>query len=138
MRTDPFPFPSLTQYLLFSWESISHCKGGFIRNWYYWERKTGGWKIRFEIGGNRYCLNKARQHKSNHIYFIVDIKYSCFRQYCHDDECKSFVSSAFPLPLQETEPIAEYFDAEKMLFTMDGCYHYLLTNKSELHFFKHF
>lgn len=118
LRTDSFPYPSLPNYILSNWEFASHIKGGYIRNWCYWEGKFGGWKVRFEIGGNRYCMNKGREHKSNHIYFIVDLNRSCFYQRCHDSECTSFLSSLFPIPAQETEPVIEFFNAEKMVSTL--------------------
>ena len=78
----------------------------------------GGWKIRFEIGGNRYCMNKRREHKSNHIYIIVDLKRSCFYQKCHDTECSQYISPSFSIPMEETEPVAEFFAAEKLISSL--------------------
>lgn len=115
MRSDPFPYPSFSHHILSSWEYVSHRNGAFIRNWCYWEGKGGGWKIRMEIGGNRFCLNKGREHKSNHIFLIVDLNRSCFYQRCHDSECSTYLSPCFSIPPQEAESVIEYFAAEKIL-----------------------
>ena len=118
LRNDSFPYPSLTKHILDNLEYISNKKGGFIRNWTCWESSSGGWKVRFEIGGNRFCLNKRREHKSNHIFVIVDLKWSCFYQKCHDIDCIHFTSQMFPLPKEEMEGISEFFTAEKFLSSL--------------------
>ena len=112
---EPFPFPSLVQSILSCWESVSHIKGGFVRNWVTWKSKSGSRKIRFEIGGNRWCMNKHRAHKSNHILFIVDLHQSCFYQRCYDSDCQSYISPPFPISPQESDVVSSYFDAESLI-----------------------
>ena len=114
MRNDRFPFPSLWSNVLNQWEAVSRLQVGFIRSWSVW-KDDEGWKVRLEIGGNRWCLNMGRAHKSNHIYFILDLARSCFFQKCHDLDCAHFASSLFPLPREEAENASLYFDAEEML-----------------------
>lgn len=111
-----FPLPSLAQFILSSWESISHTPGGFVRSWCCYESKSGRKKLRLDIGGNRWCLNKNRQHKSNHIYFIVDLWRGVFFQKCHDADCVNFLSQWFPVPPWEMEEANVIF----------GCYDCLL------------
>ena len=114
MRNDRFPFPSLWSNVLNQWEALSRLQGGFIRSWSVW-KDDEGWKVRLEIGGNRWCMNIGRAHKSNHIYFILDLSRSCFFQKCHDLDCAHFASTLFPLPRDEAENASLYFDAEQML-----------------------
>ena len=49
--------------------------------------------LMISIRGNKYCLNVAREHRSNGIYFIIDIARLTFTQRCH--ACKSFCSESF-------------------------------------------
>ena len=114
MRSDSFPFSTLGEELLRSWEFVSNIRGGFIRSWTAWRGKSGGWKLRVEIGGNRWCMNKGRTHKSNHIFFIVDLVRCCFHQKCHDKECENFFSPSFQIPRQEAEYAMLYLDAESL------------------------
>lgn len=106
-----FPLTSLAQFILTSWENVSHVSGGFIRSWCCYESKSGIKKLRLDIGCNRWCLNKNRQHKSNHIYFIVDLGQGGFYQKCHDVECSNFLSPLFPLPPSAVEEAIKVFDS---------------------------
>lgn len=71
---------------------------GVIRQSKYYETtKT----IVYDIAGNRFCQNIGRQHKSNGIYWVVDLKSKLTYQKCHDeDDCPRFRSSSVPLPLE--------------------------------------
>lgn len=60
-RSDSFPFPILIEHILTAWEALSHLSGAFVRSWTNWEAKGGGWKVRLDIGGNRWCMNKVRE-----------------------------------------------------------------------------
>ena len=60
-------------------------------------------------------MNLGRAHKSNHIYFILDLSRLCFYQKCHDLDCLHFASSLFPLSHEEAENASLYLDAEQML-----------------------
>lgn len=115
MRSDRFPFPSLWSDVLHQWEAVSQVRGGFVRSWNAWKEEKEGWKLRLEIGGNRWCMNLGRAHKSNHIYFILDLSRSCFYQKCHDLDCLHFASSLFPLSHEEAANASLYLDAEQML-----------------------
>ena len=47
--------------------------------------------------GNRYCLNIGREHRSNGIFFSIDLKAQTFKQLCHDPNCNRFRSPAVTL-----------------------------------------
>ncbi|KAI8828364.1 hypothetical protein BJ741DRAFT_713673 [Chytriomyces cf. hyalinus JEL632] len=53
----------------------------------------------YSVAGNRYCFNVQREHKSNGVYYVVDLKRGSFNQRCHDPECKHFISRDVDLPL---------------------------------------
>lgn len=46
----------------------------------------------------RYCGGVGRPHRSNGVYYVVDLRGGTFRQRCHDPECKGYRSPASPLP----------------------------------------
>lgn len=54
-------------------------------------------KLLLNVGGNRFCYNIKRQHKSNHIYFVVDIAEGSYYQRCHDITCRRFMSQKLRL-----------------------------------------
>ncbi|XP_050449102.1 DNA-directed primase/polymerase protein-like [Cataglyphis hispanica] len=54
--------------------------------------------LRYEIYGNRYCENIGRYHKSNNIYWIVDLNKKKMYQKCHDEDCSDFLSTPKSLP----------------------------------------
>lgn len=55
-------------------------------------------QIRYYIGGNRFCYNINREHKSNHVYYIVDLNKQEFFQKCNDPDCRKFRSTHIPIP----------------------------------------
>lgn len=62
----------------------------------------------FSILFYRYCENIGRCHKSNNIYWIVDLNKKKMYQKCHDEDCSGFLSTPKNLP----EEIAFKFDIE--------------------------
>lgn len=51
-----------------------------------------------QIGGCRYCFNISREHRGNHIYWVVDLSNRVAYQKCHDPDCRGFRSNDYPLP----------------------------------------
>uniref|UniRef100_A0A1I7XXY9 DNA-directed primase/polymerase protein n=1 Tax=Steinernema glaseri TaxID=37863 RepID=A0A1I7XXY9_9BILA len=50
------------------------------------------------LRGSRYCFNIGREHRSNHVYWVVNIKtFKCFQK-CFDPDCAGFRSFEFGLP----------------------------------------
>ena len=62
-------------------------------------------QIRYEIGGSRFCQNVKREHKSNHIFIIVDLINNCAYQKCLDPDCKSFISEPKNIPVNIMIPL---------------------------------
>lgn len=83
------PYPEIDDYI----QSIIGF--GHIRCWYYFSQ---GERLVYEIAHNRFCYNIGREHKSNGIIYIVDLKSKTYYQKCHDPDCKEFRSEAWPLP----------------------------------------
>lgn len=55
-------------------------------------------RIIYEISGNRFCHNIGRQHKSNNVYYVVDLKNFEYYQKCHDPDCSGYRSKENKLP----------------------------------------
>uniref|UniRef100_A0A914W3G3 DNA-directed primase/polymerase protein n=1 Tax=Plectus sambesii TaxID=2011161 RepID=A0A914W3G3_9BILA len=89
------PFPSLDEYIV---EMLKKYRANtFIRSWrLFGEGPTE--RIVYEIGGCRYCFNIEREHRGNHVYWVVDLCNRVAYQKCHDPECHGFRSNDFPLP----------------------------------------
>ena len=51
------------------------------------ERQPSSNEIIFHISGSKYCDNIHRQHKSNHIYYVVNVKDRYYTQKCWDVQC---------------------------------------------------
>ncbi|CAN6480826.1 unnamed protein product [Victoria cruziana] len=87
------PFPSLDRFI----ESVVSNSGtrGWIRSWYLFSDYD---LMVYNIAGNRFCERIGRQHKSNHVMYVVDFRRSCYYQKCHDPECRGYRSSMHPIP----------------------------------------
>jgi hypothetical protein len=48
---------------------------------------------------SRCCQNIKREHKSNHIYFYIDLKQNTICQRCFDEGCQDFQSNRKKIPL---------------------------------------
>ena len=94
---------------------------GHVRSWIWLPVEM---VLLLNIGGNRFCGNIGRQHKSNGIYYIVDLQArqapderlhyvaeagltgalimqgGIWLQKCYDPDCKGYRSEAMPLPRQ--------------------------------------
>lgn len=89
----PSPYPSLDGFI----ESIATHGGvqGRIRNWL---RLPQSHSVQYNMMSNRWCANVQRAHKSNGIYFVVDLRAGVWYQKCFDPECRGFRSEFMPLP----------------------------------------
>ncbi|XP_011686015.1 PREDICTED: DNA-directed primase/polymerase protein-like [Wasmannia auropunctata] len=72
--------------------------------------------LRYEVYGNRYCENIGRHHKSNNVYWIVDLNTKKIYQRCHDPDCWDFSSIPKSLP----EEILFKLDVEGDLLLCPG------------------
>ncbi len=82
-------------------------QGGFIRSALYFASSS---RICYSIGGAyRYCANIGRHHKSNGVFFVVDLATRTMIQKCYDPDCKNFASIPISLPVScfELEPLTD-------------------------------
>lgn len=56
--------------------------------------------IVYDIYGWRYCHRIGREHKSNQIMLVVNVKSGAFYQKCHDVDCRGFKSAPTMLPME--------------------------------------
>ncbi|XP_012287011.1 DNA-directed primase/polymerase protein [Orussus abietinus] len=75
--------------------------------------------IIYEIYGFRYCNNIKRQHKSNNIYYVVDLETMVLLQKCHDEDCAMFSSDLQWLPPEISFQIDEENDSFLSTVTED-------------------
>lgn len=55
-------------------------------------------RIVYEISGNRFCYNIGRHHKSNNVYYVLDLSNFQYYQKCHDPDCSGYQSKQERLP----------------------------------------
>uniref|UniRef100_A0A1J3HV83 DNA-directed primase/polymerase protein n=1 Tax=Noccaea caerulescens TaxID=107243 RepID=A0A1J3HV83_NOCCA len=87
------PFPQLDQFI----ESIASTGNvsGKIRCWYWFSEDS---LIVYSMSSNRYCERIGREHKSNHVMYIVDVKRGIYYQKCYDPDCRDYRSPIRPVP----------------------------------------
>ncbi|XP_027110206.2 uncharacterized protein [Coffea arabica] len=87
------PFPSFDVFI----ENVASIgnKSGKIRSWY-WFSEYG--LMIYSMSRNRYCERIGRQHKSNHVMYVVDIRRGNYYQKCHDPDCRGYRSPLRPVP----------------------------------------
>ncbi|GAB4858323.1 hypothetical protein Ancab_009796 [Ancistrocladus abbreviatus] len=100
------PFPALDAFIE-SVASIGNVSGK-IRSWY-WFSQYG--LIVYNMSQNRYCERIGRQHKSNHVMYVVDLQWALYYQKCYDPDCRGYRSPSRPIPL---EVIPERFSSEHL------------------------
>ncbi|GMH08950.1 hypothetical protein Nepgr_010790 [Nepenthes gracilis] len=90
------PFPALDAFI----ESVATVGdvSGKIRSWY-WFSEYG--LMVYSMSRNRYCERIGRQHKSNHVMYVVDLQWALYYQKCYDPDCKGYRSPSRPVPLED-------------------------------------
>jgi len=109
----PSPFPQLDAHLRGSHASAGGVKGTLEKWSVYVASGPDTWQagsegvdvgagpalhIKYTIGGNRFCRNVRRQHKSNAVMLDVNLTRRCVVQTCWDPDCRGFRSHPMPLP----------------------------------------
>ncbi|KAG7014744.1 DNA-directed primase/polymerase protein [Cucurbita argyrosperma subsp. argyrosperma] len=92
MGTSPFPAVDKFVESVASTGSVS----GKIRCWY-WFSEYG--LIVYSMSRNRYCERIGREHKSNHVMYVVDLRRAAYYQKCHDPDCRGYRSPLRPTPI---------------------------------------
>ncbi len=54
--------------------------------------------IKYDIKGSKWCQYIGREHKSNRIYFVVDLDRCIVSQGCYDNNCRNYESPATKIP----------------------------------------
>lgn len=62
--------------------------------------RVDGCKVTYQIAGNKFCARIGRQHRSNHIMFVVDCVRGCMYQKCWDPDCRGFSSNEIIVPVE--------------------------------------
>ena len=115
------PYPKLDKFM-----QTQINKGGVqgrIRRWMHFVNSS---MMLYDIDKNHFCENIGRAHKSNHIYFIVNMRHGTFYQKCYDPECLDFKSEEKDLPedvnpvLNSSDFLIEDFDDSSSRFLCDA------------------
>ncbi|KAL4448454.1 hypothetical protein ABPG75_005673 [Micractinium tetrahymenae] len=88
----PCPYPGLEAFIT----SVC-CEGGVqgrVRSWAALDDDL----MLFTMRDNRFCGNVGRPHKSNGIYYVVDLRGGSWCQKCYDPDCRQYRSPLAPLP----------------------------------------
>ena len=67
---------------------------GAVRSW---ALLDGGSLLLLNIRGNRWCGNVGREHRSNGVFFVVDLQQGTWTQRCYDPDCRHERGGAGPL-----------------------------------------
>ncbi|ROT64075.1 putative DNA-directed primase/polymerase protein-like [Penaeus vannamei] len=83
------PYPEIDKYIQ---SILGH---GYIRCWFYFPQSE---LLVYEIANNRFCHNIGREHKSNGVMYVANLKLAVYYQKCHDSDCQDYRSNPIPLP----------------------------------------
>ncbi|KAF3432929.1 hypothetical protein FNV43_RR24031 [Rhamnella rubrinervis] len=87
------PFPALDAFIEYV-ASVGNVSGK-IRCWY-WFSEYG--LMVYSMSRNRYCERIGREHKSNHVMYVVDLRRAAYYQKCYDPDCRGYRSPLRPAP----------------------------------------
>ncbi|KAK4726573.1 hypothetical protein R3W88_031490 [Solanum pinnatisectum] len=91
--TGKSPFPYLDVFI----ESVASIGNipGKIRSWYWFSEYA---LMVYSMSRNRFCERIGRQHKSNHVMYVVDLQSCVYYQKCYDPDCRGYRSPLRPVP----------------------------------------
>ncbi|KAK9672585.1 hypothetical protein RND81_12G110100 [Saponaria officinalis] len=86
------PFPALDAFIesVASFGSVT----GKIRSWYWFSEDE---LMVYSMSTSRYCERIGREHKSNHVMFVVDLRWALYYQKCYDPDCRGYRSPSRPI-----------------------------------------
>ncbi|TYG42949.1 hypothetical protein ES288_D12G297700v1 [Gossypium darwinii] len=105
-QTGKSPFPYLDEFIV-SIASTDNVPGK-IRCWY-WFSEYG--LVIYSMLRNRYCERIGREHKSNHVMYVVDMRRAAYYQKCYDPDCKGYRSPLRPIPTDCVPDSSFFFDS---------------------------
>ncbi|KAJ6752628.1 DNA-DIRECTED PRIMASE / polymerase PROTEIN [Salix koriyanagi] len=114
------PFPALDKFI----ESIASIGNisGKIRSWY-WFSEHG--LMVYSMSRNRYCERIGREHKSNHVMYVVDLRRADYYQKCHDPDCQGYRSPLRPIPWNVIPDPPYSYDSVQLVDQIGSTNHYL-------------
>ncbi|PON58210.1 DNA primase, UL52/UL70 type, Herpesviridae [Parasponia andersonii] len=101
------PFPALDTFIE-SVASIGNVSGK-IRSWYLFS--DYGLMV-YSMSRNRYCERIGREHKSNHVMYVVDLRRADYYQKCYDPDCRGYRSPLRPVPLDIIPDMVDHGGSE--------------------------
>jgi DNA-directed primase/polymerase protein len=90
----PSAFPELDAFI----ESVCSARGGRPGSIRSWVVLDPGDTILYNIKGNRWCGNVEREHRSNGVFYVVDMQQGLWFQKCYDPDCRNWRSPVNSLP----------------------------------------
>ena len=125
----PSPFPVLDDFVLKHLATRGGVKGT-IRSWSLERRHTSEEpsstiessplpvvQVTYFLSGNRYCEHVGRPHKSNGIFWVVDLITQKATQRCFDPDCRGFCSMPVSLP----PPVQDHVRACNQRHSSSSC-----------------
>ncbi|KAM7273250.1 hypothetical protein ACFE04_027914 [Oxalis oulophora] len=100
------PFPTLDKFI--EYVASTGNVTGKIRSWY-WFSEDG--LIVYSMLRNRYCERIGREHKSNHVMYVVDLRRISYYQKCYDPDCRGYRSPMRPVPHGAVPELSTYFES---------------------------
>eukprot|EP01039_Chlorochromonas_danica_P005921 gene5919-6519_t len=99
---------------------------GYISSWSLFYRSHGSFPfyvLRYQIGKNRYCEHVQRPHKSNGVYFDVNLMAGEVQQGCWDMDCRGFNYATFDLPREIWS-----YNVEEVKSAIQNIYHHSISS----------
>ncbi|TKY45272.1 DNA-directed primase/polymerase protein [Spatholobus suberectus] len=104
------PFPFLDKFIL-SVASVGNIPGK-IHSWYFFSEF--GLMV-YSMTKNRYCERIGRQHKSNNVIYMVDLRMAVYYQKCHDPDCRGYRSPLRQIPVHVFSNPSDVIDSFRLL-----------------------
>ncbi|KJE89798.1 hypothetical protein CAOG_001222 [Capsaspora owczarzaki ATCC 30864] len=87
------PYPAVDAFILNAASAMG--PPARLRRWIHFSESMC---LLYDISGNRWCHNIDREHKSNGVYYVVDLSSRTWSQRCYDPDCRGFRSATSVLP----------------------------------------
>lgn len=95
MHYGPCPFPELAAFITAVCSQDGAWPQAGIRSWAMQEDAS---LVLYNIRGCRYCGNLGREHRSNGVFYVVDLQGGGWTQRCYDPACRGYRSPVTALP----------------------------------------
>ncbi|KAK7380402.1 hypothetical protein VNO78_32912 [Psophocarpus tetragonolobus] len=104
------PFPFLDKFIQ-SVASVGNMPGK-IHSWYFFSEF--GLMV-YSMTKNRYCERIGRQHKSNNVIYVIDLRMAVYYQKCHDPDCRGYRSPSRQIPVHVLSNPSDVIDSSGLL-----------------------